>query len=66
MTDILEEDDGVRVVFQDGFCQGDIVAGCDGVHSVVRQIMWDTADRMSPGLIKAEEKSCKESKSFGQ
>lgn len=56
MTDILEDCDGVRVVYQDGICQGDIVAGCDGVHSVVRQIMWERANRVSPGLINAKEK----------
>ncbi|KAF6218597.1 hypothetical protein HO133_005948 [Letharia lupina] len=56
VTDIIEDCNGVRVVFENGSCQGDIVAGCDGVHSVVRQIMWEKANKLSPGLISAREK----------
>ena len=46
------------MVFEDGACEGDIVVDCDGVHSTVRQLMWENANRLSPGLITAIEKRC--------
>ncbi|KAI5923971.1 hypothetical protein F4810DRAFT_710064 [Camillea tinctor] len=36
---------------------GDMVLGCDGVHSSTRSIMWDFATRVSPGLIQVKEKT---------
>lgn len=30
--------------------------GCDGIHSLVRQKMWDNADKVSPGLITIKER----------
>ncbi|KAI9785106.1 MAG: hypothetical protein M1816_000517 [Peltula sp. TS41687] len=54
---VTETDDGVRVEAKDGtFYEGDIVIGCDGVHSTVRDIMWENANKAIPGYITAEEK----------
>lgn len=58
VIDILETEHEVRVFFEDGACRGDIVVGCDGVHSTVRQFMWTKANTLFPGLINAEEKRC--------
>ena len=55
--DIQEDQDGVEVFCQDGTSErGDIVIGCDGVHNKVREIMWENAARLAPGLITANEK----------
>ena len=57
VKDIQEDQDGVEVFCQDGTSErGDIVIGCDGVHSKVREIMWENAARLAPGLITANEK----------
>ena len=57
---IKEDRDGVEVSCHDGTTErGDIVIGCDGVHSLVRQMMWENAARLSPGLITADEKKSK-------
>ena len=58
VTDVLDYDNGVRVLFHNGACEGDIVVGCDGVHSVVRQFMWKTANKSFPRSITAVEKRC--------
>ena len=44
-----------------GYCdgtseKGDIVVGVDGVHSTVREKMWERADRLEPGIIDVKEK----------
>lgn len=57
---IVETESGVVVEIQDGTSyEGDIVLGCDGVNSVVRDIMWDKANLAVPGYITATEKKCK-------
>ncbi|KAK3342064.1 FAD binding domain protein [Lasiosphaeria hispida] len=49
---------GVEVELSDGSIErGDMVLGCDGVHSFVRSLMWDQAEATSPGLIPAKEKT---------
>ncbi|KAI8630199.1 hypothetical protein F5Y19DRAFT_484078 [Xylariaceae sp. FL1651] len=49
--------DKVEVQLTDGNVEtGDMVLGCDGVHSLVRSDMWDHASRSSPGLIQIKEK----------
>ena len=37
---------------------GDVVLGCDGVHSRTRQEMWRAADDAEPGKIPVSEKTC--------
>ena len=37
---------------------GDIVVGCDGVHSVVRMEMWRITDGQVPGKIPSSDKDC--------
>ncbi|KAE9370063.1 FAD/NAD(P)-binding domain-containing protein [Stipitochalara longipes BDJ] len=36
---------------------GDIVVGCDGVHSVVRKEMWRITDKEEPGKIPSSDKN---------
>ena len=60
VVNIIDNGHGVRVDFKDGsFEEGDIVIGCDGAHSVVRDAMWQLASKVSPDLIPASEKNCK-------
>jgi 2-polyprenyl-6-methoxyphenol hydroxylase-like FAD-dependent oxidoreductase len=42
---------------------GEIVVGCDGVHSVVRKEMWRLTDLEEPGKIPASDKDCSSSTS---
>lgn len=57
---IVEHEEGVRLRMEDGSTEeGDIVVGCDGAHSIVRDAMWQMASKVSPGLITASEKGCK-------
>ncbi|TAQ86977.1 hypothetical protein B7494_g4680 [Chlorociboria aeruginascens] len=57
VTDIIEDDDGVKVILEDGSIEeGDIVIGTDGVHSNVRSLMWRNANAAIPGMITAAEK----------
>ncbi|KAJ1337160.1 FAD dependent monooxygenase [Microdochium nivale] len=57
VVEVLESHDGVSVLLSDGSREeGDVLIGCDGVHSFVRQNMWDQADTVSPGLISISEK----------
>jgi FAD dependent monooxygenase len=49
---------GVKVYLSDGtFEEGDIVIGADGVHSRVRQLMWNYADENEPGTIPESDKN---------
>ncbi|MCJ1307875.1 hypothetical protein MMC25_001523 [Agyrium rufum] len=46
---ISETTDGLEVSLKDGTTErGDIVVGCDGVHSTVRKCMWDIAKKAAP------------------
>ena len=59
VVDVTDNDEGVRVELQDGtFEEGDILIGCDGVHSSVRELMWKSANASIPGHISAREKRC--------
>ncbi|KAI2838657.1 hypothetical protein CBS12448_10830 [Aspergillus niger] len=50
--------DRVEVCLADGRVEtGDMVLGCDGVHSLIRSFMWDHATKTSPGLIQVKEKT---------
>jgi 2-polyprenyl-6-methoxyphenol hydroxylase-like FAD-dependent oxidoreductase len=37
---------------------GDIVVGCDGVHSAVRKEMWRLTDLNEPGKVPLSDKDC--------
>ncbi|KAL0769515.1 hypothetical protein CaCOL14_008823 [Colletotrichum acutatum] len=57
VEEIIEEYSKTRVILADGReFVGDVVVGADGVHSKVREIMWDTANAANPGMITVEEK----------
>jgi FAD dependent monooxygenase len=59
VVDVVDNDDGVLVKLQDGTCEeGDILIGCDGVHSSVRELMWRNANASMPNHISAQEKRC--------
>ena len=59
VVDVFDNEDGVRVELQDGtFEEGDILVGCDGVHSAVRELMWRNANKDIPDHISAREKRC--------
>ncbi|CVK91300.1 uncharacterized protein FMAN_09443 [Fusarium mangiferae] len=54
---IVKENSVARVILADGReFVGDVVVGSDGVHSKVREIMWDKADALYPGMITVDEK----------
>lgn len=56
---INQDESGVEVVLTDGTVEkGDMVLGADGVRSGVRSIMWEHANKTTPGLISAKEKTC--------
>lgn len=57
VQDIQERDGKVHVLMADGSKQtGDLVVGTDGVHSVVRELMWKRANEVIPHFISAAEK----------
>ncbi|KAK7932132.1 FAD-dependent monooxygenase [Apiospora marii] len=61
VSGIVEDEEAtngrVRVVLADGGVhEGDVVIGCDGIHSAVRQLLWERAHRLRPGLITVDEK----------
>ncbi|KAH7078980.1 hypothetical protein BKA63DRAFT_255465 [Paraphoma chrysanthemicola] len=54
---IEQDDNGVKVWLTDGtFEEGDMVIGADGVHSLVRDLMWDYAEKTDPGSIPESDK----------
>ncbi|KAH8197653.1 hypothetical protein TruAng_008197 [Truncatella angustata] len=58
VEDVAQFPDRVEVKLSTGEVEtGDMVLGCDGVHSLVRNIMWDHATKTSPGLIQTKEKT---------
>lgn len=57
---VIEEKSIVRVVLADGTEHvGDLVVGADGVHSKVRELMWEYANSSILDYISVEEKQCK-------
>ncbi|GKZ52023.1 hypothetical protein AbraIFM66951_009664, partial [Aspergillus brasiliensis] len=55
---IESSDDVVTVITANGETyKGHIIVGADGVHSRVRAEIWKTADRVQPGLLKAEDRT---------
>lgn len=58
MKEVKHVGDQVQVTLFDGQIEtGDIVLGCDGAHSIVRNIMWEHANKITPGIITAKEKA---------
>ncbi|KAH7311416.1 FAD binding domain protein [Stachybotrys elegans] len=54
---IKQSSSGVEVALSDGTVEvGDLVLGCDGVHSRTRGFMWDHANKTAVGTITAKEK----------
>ncbi|PGH27457.1 hypothetical protein AJ80_00936 [Polytolypa hystricis UAMH7299] len=57
VVDIVEDKESARVVLADGTEHvGDLVVSADGVHSKVREIMWQNANKTIPHFITATEK----------
>ena len=57
LKNIVETPDQIEAFFEDGTSEvGDIVVGCDGVHSAVRAAMWYNANEEHPGVITTDEK----------
>lgn len=50
----------IEIITEDGTVYtGDILAGGDGIHSVVRQEMWRLGAELKPGYFPEDEWSCK-------
>jgi 2-polyprenyl-6-methoxyphenol hydroxylase-like FAD-dependent oxidoreductase len=65
VVDIIEETDSTRVILADGTeYVGDLVVGADGVHSKVREIMWEKANATIPHFISVAEKRCMSPKPY--
>lgn len=59
VKEVKQTAQGVEIKLQDGRTEaGDMVLGCDGVHSLVRTAMWDHAEKTTSSLITAKEKTC--------
>ncbi|EAQ92008.1 hypothetical protein CHGG_00243 [Chaetomium globosum CBS 148.51] len=55
---IKETPEGVEVTLVNGDVEtGDMVIGADGVYSMVRSVMWEQANKATPGLITVQEKT---------
>ena len=58
VTDINHGDNGVTVQCADGSSySGDIVVGTDGVHSIVKTLMLQRIESLSPGTTKKDQNS---------
>ncbi|KAK8115732.1 hypothetical protein PG984_012234 [Apiospora sp. TS-2023a] len=58
VCDVIDTNSGVKVTLKDGSTEeGDLVLGCDGVHSFIRSLMWRNANLKVPGLIPSTEKT---------
>jgi hypothetical protein len=65
VCNVIDTEDGIRVELTDGtFEEGDILLGCDGVHSTVREFMWRNANETIPNYITAKEKTCESGKNL--
>jgi 2-polyprenyl-6-methoxyphenol hydroxylase-like FAD-dependent oxidoreductase len=54
---IVDNEDEAYVELEDGSVErGDVVVGCDGVHSTVREAMWAIANKTIPNFISNKEK----------
>ncbi|RFU78064.1 fad binding domain-containing [Trichoderma arundinaceum] len=58
VQDVEQFPDRVEITLTDGTVEvGDMILGCDGVHSHMRTLMWQHAGKTSPGLIPNKEKT---------
>ncbi|GFF58146.1 LOW QUALITY PROTEIN: hypothetical protein IFM46972_11014 [Aspergillus udagawae] len=58
VRDVTQDSNGVEVVLDDGTVErGDMVQGCNSVHSLVKQRMWDLANQKIPRVITAQERT---------
>lgn len=52
VVEINEDEHGVQVRLADGtYERGDIVVGADGVHSKVRELMWEHVNALPPSKM---------------
>ena len=59
VNNVVQHAESVEVTCDDGSVyEGDILLGCDGVNSTVRDFMWEQANADKPGFITAKEKTC--------
>ena len=57
IEDIQQDEYGVEVLLSNGQVErGDLVMGCDGVHSFMRRTLWEHANKTALSLITVEEK----------
>lgn len=62
VLDISNSPTGAIVQLENNECYfGDLIFGCDGAHSVVRNMICKQANRQVPRSITTEEKQCKTS-----
>jgi len=65
VCNVIDTEDRVRVEVTDGTIEeGDILLGCDGVHSTVRELMWRNANEVISNYITVKEKTCGLRKNF--
>lgn len=56
LQEVIQEGDTVRAVCADGAVhEGDLIVGADGVHSTVREFMWQHANLTHPGSVTVAE-----------
>lgn len=66
VVSVQQSDAGVEVKTQDGATfKGDILIGADGIHSTVRQNMWDAAAKLEPGWFSPSETNGTPSPGYG-
>lgn len=54
---VVDNEDEAYVELKDGSVErGDIIVGGDGVHSTVREVMWNAANKAIPDFISKKEK----------
>ncbi|KZO93973.1 FAD/NAD(P)-binding domain-containing protein [Calocera viscosa TUFC12733] len=52
LVDVLQEEEGVRAVFDDGTeAVSDLLVGCDGLHSTVRSVLFGAEEPAYLGLV---------------
>lgn len=60
VSSVIHHHDSVRVILDDGSQEGgDILVGCDGVNSTIRETLWEHANGKIHGAVPATEKRCK-------